>query len=113
MSVEALAARNAGDHGDGAAEGGEVRGAENAEGGHVPGGGDERAVFQVEDERLWNRIVFGGVVGDCDLLLLLLPVGMPGLGLLALPRLLKDCGAVGGELDQDDSVNLRRDAAAT
>src|SRR5438067_9850510 len=58
-------------------------------------------------------MVFGGVVGDRDLLLLLLPVGMPGLGILALPSLLKDCGAVGGELDQDDSVDLRRDAAAT
>jgi hypothetical protein len=69
-------------------------------------------MFQVEDERVWNRIVFAGVVGDCDLLLLLLPVGMPGLGILALPRLLKDCSAVGGELDQDDTVNLRRDAAA-
>ena len=112
MRVEALATRDAGDHGNIAAEGGKVRGAENAKGGRVPGGWDESAVFQFEDERLWSRIVFGGVVGDCDLPPLLLPVGMPGLGFFALPGLLKDCGAVGGELDQYDPMDLRRDATA-
>src|SRR5437879_4727894 len=111
MGVEALTARDAGDHRDTATERREMRGAEQAESGHVPRGRNQSAVFDVEDQRIGNRVMLCGVVGNRDFLPLLLPVGVPGLGIFALPRLLKDCSAVGGEFDQDDTVDLRRDAA--
>ena len=68
-------------------------------------------MLDVEDERLWNRVVPRRVIGDGDLVLLLFPVGMPGLGFFALPRLLEDRGSVGGELDENDTMPLRRNTA--
>jgi hypothetical protein len=110
--VERLAAGDAGDLRGFAAEGCQFGWSEHAERGSVPGGCGESAVFEGEDQRLGDGFVAGGVVGEGDLLFVTLPVGVPGLGVLVMPFLLEDGGAVCGELDEEDAMDILGDAAA-
>ncbi len=110
--IECLAGCDTGDLSVFAAEGGQVRRTEGAEGGRVPGGCGEGAVFDVEDEGFGEWAILGWVVGKRDELSVLLPVGVPGLGIFVVPFLLEDSCAVGGELDDEDAMDLLGDAAA-
>jgi hypothetical protein len=69
-------------------------------------------VFEGEDQRLGDGFVTDGVVGEGDLLFFLLPVGVPGLGVLVMPLLLEDGSAVGGEFDEEDAMDILGEAAA-
>jgi hypothetical protein len=110
--VEALAGGDAGGLRVFAAEGPERRWAKRAEGGRVPRGGSEGGALDAEDERVGDRMVPGGVEGEDDLVPLLLPAGVPGLGVLAVPLLLEDRRTVGSELEDDGAMNFLGESAA-
>lgn len=59
-----------------------------------------------------DGVVPGWVIGNRDCVFLLLPVGVPCLGVFVVPLLLKDDGAVGGEFDDEDTMHLCGNAAA-
>lgn len=110
--VEALALGDAAGLRVSAAEGCE-RGWFDAESGRVPGGGDESAVLEREDEGFGNGGVFCGLVGEGDAASGFLPSGVPGLGIFVVPLLLEDRGAVGSELDEEGAVVGGGHASAT
>lgn len=116
--VEAPAACDAGVLGIFAVEGGEFWRTENTQSWRVPRSGGESAVFERKYQRRgkrrgWRRVVFGRFVDDGDGFAVPLPVGVPGLRVLLVPFLLEDGGTVGGELDEEDAMDIGRYASAT
>lgn len=115
-AVERLAGQDAGLLHVAAGEGTQRGRAEGAERGGIPGGGGEGLFFEGHDERRdgfgVGRFVACTLEGDGDDFLVARIAAMPGLRWFAVPGLLENDGAVGGELDDDDAVDLGGDASA-
>ena len=73
-------------------------------------------MFEGEDERGGKSGVFrcisGDLVGEGDGVSVSFPTGVPGAEMFVVPLLLDQRGAVGGEVDQDDAMDVGRDASA-
>jgi hypothetical protein len=114
--VEALAGGDAGVLFGVVSEGSEAGRPEDAEGWGIPRGGGEGAIFEGEDERGGTSgvlgCVSGGLVGEGDGAAVPLPAGVPGAEMFVVPLLLDQRGAVGGEVDQDDAMDVGSDASA-
>ena len=59
-----------------------------------------------------DGVVPGWVIRNRDCVFLLLPVGVPCLGVFVVPLLLEDDGAVGSEFDDEDTMYLCGNTAA-
>ncbi len=85
--------------------------------GTSPFGGGEDAALEGEDERFgqrwgWIGGIFRLLVDEGDRLAFPFPVCVPGLGGFVVPLLLEKGGAVGGEVDEENAVDVGGVASA-